>query len=262
MKKTFPKRQRVRKLIVVISALCFPLTMIYFSPGMVFRGARLGILSGSYLTFGLLFLSSLVLGRAWCSWGCPVAGFCETAQTVDARPYRFSYGKWIKYVIWVVWIIAIALVAALVGGGFSSVDPFLGTDRGVSIHNVSLMAAYYLVVGIVFASIWLLGRRGFCHTFCWMAPFMVLGRKCSNILHLSALRLTIVSNNCRNCKTCDQVCPMSLPVSSMVQEGRMEHADCILCGACIDACPTGTIELHFCSLPALPHNVRNQKPAQ
>lgn len=249
MKNPTTKRQRVRKFIIVISALCFPLTMLYFSPGMVFRGARLGILSGSYITFGFLFLSAIFLGRTWCGWGCPVAGFCESAQVVDDSPYRHNRAKWIKYGIWIVWIIAIALVATFIGGGFSSIDPFLGTNMGVSIHNVSLIAAYYLVILIVFASIWLLGRRGFCHTFCWMAPFMVLGRKLSNAMKTPALRLVATSSTCLECGSCEQACPMSLPVKTMVNEERLEHVDCILCGACVDACPVGKVDLRSSSSP-------------
>lgn len=245
MKKHPSKAQRIRMFIIVFSALAFPLTMIYFSPGMVFRGARTGVLSGSYITFALLFFSALFLGRAWCGWACPVAGFCEFAKVASDRPYRPKWAKKIKYVIWVIWLIAIALVATFVGGGFHSVDPLLGTDRGVSIHSTSLIAAYYMVVGIIFASMFLLGRRGFCHTFCWMAPFMVLGRKLSNRLNLPALRLGVTDVTCRDCKKCEQACPMDISLSSMVKEGDLEHPDCILCGACVGACSVDKIQMGF-----------------
>jgi len=243
------RRQRLRKFIITVSALCFPLTMLYFSPGMVFRGARLGIVSGSYITFGLLFLSAILFGRAWCGWLCPVAGFSEWAQIVDNRLYTHDWAKWVKYTIWGVWIIAIALVATLVGGGFSSVDPFLGTHMGVSIHTASLIAAYYLVIAIIFASTWLLGRRGFCHTLCWMAPFMVAGRKFSNLFQGLALRLTHGSEECIDCRKCEAVCPMSLPLSTMVKRRDLESVDCILCGACVDTCPSNQLNLLICSPP-------------
>jgi hypothetical protein len=103
--------QHLRRFIVVASALLFPVTMLNFSPGMVFRGARLGVLSGRYLTSVALFVAA------------PACG-----DRADRRPFRHDGAKRVKYAIWVVWLVAIVLVATLVGGGFSSVDPFLGTE--------------------------------------------------------------------------------------------------------------------------------------
>ncbi len=238
-------KQIVRRSIVILSALLFPVTYVYLSPAMVFRGARLGILSGSYLTFGLLFVSALVFGRAWCGWVCPAAGFAEIAQIVDDRAFRFERAKLLKYAIWVPWLMAIALVTVLVGGGFSTVDPFLGTDAGISVHSLPMLAVYYVIVILIMGSSLLLGRRGFCHTVCWMAPFMVIGRKLSNTLRLPGLRLAARSDDCVDCGRCAKVCPMSLPIGDMVRTGRMEDKDCIVCGACVDDCTRGVLSLRF-----------------
>lgn len=240
------RKQNVRRFFTVLSALLFPVTMVYFSPGMVFKGARLGILSGSYITFALLFLCAIAFGRAWCGWLCPVAGFSDMLQTVNGRPYTTLKAKRVKYVIWAVWILAIAGVAIFVGGGFSSIDPFLGTEKGISIHSVSLMAVYYIVIGVIVTSSLLLGRRGFCHTLCWMAPFMVLGRKLANVLKLRSLRLSANDNPCSGCGQCNAVCPMSLPVQAMAEGNRLEHADCTLCDICASACPNKKLMISFC----------------
>lgn len=40
-------------------------------------------------------------------------------------------------------------------------------------------------------------------------------------------------------------CPMSLPVSRMVEAGNMESSDCILCGNCIDSCRKKVIAYRF-----------------
>jgi len=50
-------RQRIRKAIILISFLLFPVTMFYLSPALIFKGARLGIISGSFITFIILFKS-------------------------------------------------------------------------------------------------------------------------------------------------------------------------------------------------------------
>lgn len=236
--------QTVRRTLILTSALLFPVTMIYFSPGMVFRGARLGVVSGSYITFAVLFASAIVFGRAWCGWLCPAAGLAElVGSAAGDAPFRANRAKTVKYAVWIVWLMALALVAIVGGGEFRSVDPFLGTDHGISIHSVGLMLVYYVVVGVVVIPSWLFGRRGFCHVLCWMAPFMVLGSKLGRVLRVPVLRLTGAPERCSGCGRCEDVCPMSLPVKAMQANRVFDHVDCIVCGACVDACPGQALRL-------------------
>lgn len=85
------------------------------------------------------------------------------------------------------------------------------------------------------------GKRSFCHYICWMAPFMVAGRKLGNLLMLSSLRLKADSGKCTHCKQCSKNCPMSLDVEQMVSKGSLENAECILCGECTGTCPKKVI---------------------
>ena len=48
---------------------------------------------------------------------------------------------------------------------------------------------YLTVVGIFFGLAVLAGRRAGCHTICWMAPFMIIGRKIRNLAAWPLLRL-------------------------------------------------------------------------
>lgn len=38
---------------------------------------------------------------------------------------------------------------------------------------------------------------------------------------------------------------MSLPVESMVKQEKMENAECILCGNCVDVCESGVLKYSF-----------------
>jgi polyferredoxin len=62
------KRQRLRKFLALVSFLLFPVTIYYLSPVLPLQGAAEGVLVGSLILFGLLFLASLVAGRAFCGW--------------------------------------------------------------------------------------------------------------------------------------------------------------------------------------------------
>jgi len=71
------KRQKIRKALIIVSFLLFPVTIYYFSPVLIIQGAMEGIIVGSFILFALLFASSLFLGRAFCGWLCPAGGLQE-----------------------------------------------------------------------------------------------------------------------------------------------------------------------------------------
>lgn len=79
MVKQPPLRQRIRRGVILVSFIIFPIIMNYFSPYVIIDGASQGIVNGSFVVFGLMFLSALFLGRAWCGWGCPAGGLQEAA---------------------------------------------------------------------------------------------------------------------------------------------------------------------------------------
>jgi polyferredoxin len=243
MKKLKSRRQRIRTALILVSFILFPITLYYFSPALILEGAAAGVINASLITFGMLFASSLLLGRLWCGWGCPGAGLQEPVTAINDRPVpkRLHLVKW---VVWVPWISAIALLAYS-AGGYQAVNPLLGLESGISLQQPFAFVIYLIVTGLIFGlSAWL-GRRGFCHTLCWMAPFMILGRKLSNLLRLPALRLKTTPNACTSCGICTRGCPMSLDVQSLVLAGSLEHSECILCGTCVDNCPKKSLAFTF-----------------
>ncbi|WP_241423274.1 4Fe-4S binding protein [Candidatus Contubernalis alkaliaceticus] len=79
------KRQSIRKTLILISFLLFPITIYYLSPYLIILGALEGIAAGSFVFFALLFVFSLFLGRAYCGWLCPGGGLQECCQIVSTR---------------------------------------------------------------------------------------------------------------------------------------------------------------------------------
>ena len=97
---------------------------------------------------------------------------------------------------------------------------------------------YYGIVLLIFIPAVLFGKRVFCHYFCWMAPFMVLGTKVRRILHLPGLHIKVKDREaCISCGKCNKECPMGIKVSEKMEEGQIKSMECILCGACVDGCP-------------------------
>ena len=99
--------------IILFSFFLFPATFYYLSPVLIVQAASQGIVNGSFIVFGLLFVSALLLGRAYCGRVCPAAG-CQEAlfQTKDRKVNR---GDYIKWVIWAYWVSTIAFFAFKIG---------------------------------------------------------------------------------------------------------------------------------------------------
>lgn len=247
--KQLPTRQRIRKGLLLISFLFFPLTLYYFSPALIIQGAAEGIVSGSMIVFGLMFLFSLLFGRFWCGWLCPAGALQDFGSSINNKPARTRPMNWIRWSIWVLWI-GIITAMAVQAGGFHSVDPFYQLEGGITVlqsmdGGPPWFMIYYIVIGLFLLLAVLFGRRAGCHTICWMAPFMVLGRKLRNLFNWPALRLKAEKEKCIDCGRCTRDCPMSLGVNSMVQGSSMENSECVLCGSCVDGCPKQVIRYSF-----------------
>jgi hypothetical protein len=61
-------RQKIRTGTILLSFFLFPVTFYYLSPGLIVEAAIKAIVNGSFIMFGLLFVSSLFLDRAYCRW--------------------------------------------------------------------------------------------------------------------------------------------------------------------------------------------------
>lgn len=252
MNRQLPLRQRIRKALIILTFLSFPITMNYFSPYIIIDGAANGILNGSLAMFGLMFVSSLFLGRAWCGWVCPGGGMQEMVEPINNRPINGRKIDWIKWLIWIPWITLIVFLAVR-GGGYRTINLLFHTQGGVSVAGSAdrpilfAYVIYYVVIALFVGLAVFVGRRAGCHTICWMAPFMIAGRWLRNRLAWPSLRLKADVSACADCKKCTSNCPMSLDVNAMVQIGKMENVECILCGTCVDNCARQAIRYSFSS---------------
>lgn len=233
-------RQKLRRLLGIFWLILFPLSFYYFSPYVCIMGAFEGRISGSVLLFGLLFVQSLLLGRAFCGWVCPAGAFMDLLAS--ARTKRVSRNKifWIKYLVWAPWLLTLLLVflrqKSLV------LDPLYATENGISVSSVASLMTWFMVMLVFFVLSLIVGKRAGCHTICWMAPFMILGKGLRKSLNLPGLRLKAKTESCISCGQCSKQCPLSLDVQTLVKQRSLDHADCVLCGQCVDTCPVNVLD--------------------
>jgi len=237
-------RQKIRNAMTLLMFALFPLIYYYFSPYLIIMGAAEGIVVGSLIVFVSLFVFSLFLGRAFCGWVCPAGATQELCARVRNKNFKNGKRNWIKYAIWVPWI-AIIIVMFLHAGAIRAVDPLYQTYYGISITGLESVIIFLAIAGLIAGIALVAGKRAACHTICWMAPFMIIGRKIRNAVNLPALQLEADSSKCVNCMACTRDCAMSLDVNEMVQKQDLENTECILCGNCVDTCPKGAIKYSF-----------------
>ncbi len=231
-------RQRIRKLLLLVSLLLFPVTIYYFSPAVIIMAGMEGIINGSFIVFIAMLVGSIFFGRLFCAYLCPAGGLQECAMLVKDAPPKQGRRNNIKYVTWAVWV-AVVVLCYVNRGQIIKVDFFYQTEYGISIANIYGYVIYYGIVALLLLPALISGKRAFCHYFCWMAPFMVLGTKLRGLLHLPGVRITAESGKCVSCNICDKACPMSVDVSEAAKAGLIKSAECIQCGACVDNCPKG-----------------------
>jgi len=232
--------QKVRKIGIITAFLLFPVIMNYLSPVLIVSASAQGIINGSLVVFGVLFLSSLFIGRFWCGWLCPIGGMQEACFIAVDNPAQGGKYNFIKYIIWIPWLGLIALLAFL-AGGYQIFNFFYFTESYVTIDEPSRFIMYYMVLGALFL-IGLKSKRAFCHYGCWVALFPIFGSKIKNRFKWPSYHLEADPTKCKQCKRCTRACPMSLNVTELVQSGSMEDTECILCGTCVSVCPEGAIE--------------------
>lgn len=203
-------------------------------------GASEGIITGSFVVFGTMFLASLFLGRAFCGWVCPAGGLQECCILAVDKRARGGKLNWIKYLIWVPWI-SIIVLTAINAGGLKKLDFLYQTKYGISVSEPQAYIIFYAVITLIVIMAFATGKRSFCHYACWMAPFMIIGNSIKKKLPYPSLRLKSEKDKCIGCNSCTRKCPMSLEVMGMAQRGDMYNPECILCGECVDACPKKVI---------------------
>ena len=121
-------------------------------------------------------------------------------------------------------------------GGIKGVNPLHLTDNGISVDMPAKYVIYYSVLFLITIVTILIGKRGACHSFCWMSPFLVAGAKLGRILKIKQLKIKINNTACTKCGVCNKKCPMSIDVNNYREIGYVDSQDCILCGECIECC--------------------------
>ncbi len=235
------KRQRIRKLLLIISLLLFPVTLYYFSPALIINAGLNGIINGSFIVFVLMFLLSIPFGRLFCSYLCPAGGLQECTFAINEKNPKQGWRNYIKFTIWAIWLTAVILCYFHSGKNIM-INFFFETENGISVSSIQSYIIYYGIICLILIPSILFGKRAFCHYLCWMTPFMISGIKFRRLLHLPGIHIRADKrDSCISCGKCNKACPMGIDVMGETKCGIIGNQECIQCGACIDNCPKNVL---------------------
>lgn len=185
---------------------------------------------GTVSFFIVLTLVVLFGRRVICGWGCPCVGIRETV----GFPYRINTirtktGRYFRHIKWV--FVTFYLAAALLIISHSKYS-----NRFYEIFCGIIIVPYFLTMLLSP----LLGNRSYCRFICpFGALFGILNR-----IGFYAIRGE--RDRCSNCRLCERVCDMGIPVASQIQEtGQITTIEeCMGCGRCVTSCPQKSLQ--FC----------------
>jgi ferredoxin-type protein NapH len=234
-----------RKICLFIMFIALIVTLNYFSPYLIIDGLINNVLGGAFFLWMFMFVSSLFIGRAFCSYVCPYGGLQMIIDFCAKKPLKeVSWLKKTKHVIGILWLGAIVIILAKNIGNFK-IDLLYLTEKFISVDNIQKFIGYLVIVVLLSILPIFLGKRATCRYICPMSILNILGTKIKNKINLTSLNLYSNKDNCVGCKKCNKVCPMSLDVSTMVKTDNMENMECILCGECVKTCNSKAITREY-----------------
>jgi polyferredoxin len=227
-------RQKIRKALQTISMLFFPLTFVFFSPYVSLMGASLGIINGSAFIFMAMLITSMICSRLFCGWLCPAGRIQDILIESQGRKWNSRLQNLSRYIIWLVWV-------SIVLGQYVMHLPLKSDFLYSASLDPQLLIIYFVVISIIYLFALLTGKRGMCHSICWMAPFMTIGGKLADVLRIPRFRIVGDAKQCVSCMQCNKKCPMGVDVEGYVQSKAKESDECIGCYECVDTCPRKAI---------------------
>src|SRR6266704_182961 len=122
--------------------------------------------------------------------------------------------------------------------GTAQVSDFSAASLGSWLGGISALTwiNILILIGFIYAA-WRIPRF-WCRYICPVGGIMAVFQKNSLLgMHRDPIK-------CSNCKECETACPMQIPILELDWK-KFNDSECILCMACIDACPAGALSPRF-----------------
>ncbi|MCH2134475.1 MAG: 4Fe-4S binding protein [Phycisphaerales bacterium] len=225
-------------------------TVTPIEPSESMEFAKNGVINAGLIFFVLALLSTLILGRWFCGWGCHVVmlqDFCLWLMQrfkIKPKPFRSRLLLWAPLILAIymfIWPVFYRFVIApftrpdLEGWSMSlhlTTSDFWATFPGVTVAIIFL--------GICgFATVYVLGAKGFCTYGCPYGGFF------APIDKAAPMRVR-VTDACQGCGHCTAVCTSNVRVHEEVRTwGMVTDPGCMKTMDCVTNCPSDALYIGF-----------------
>jgi len=207
-----------------------------------------GAINAGFIFFALAILTTLVLGRFVCGWGCHIlalqdfCGWILKKIGLTPQPFRsrlLVYVPLIAALYMFIWpTVRRFLFSAEPGPLIPKFTNHLTTDNfWETFPSVGVAIPFLFICG--FLIVYFLGQKGFCTYACPYGGFFGLADK------LAPLRIR-VTDACNQCGHCTATCTSNVLVHAEVKAHKMVvDAGCMKCMDCVSVCPNDALYLGF-----------------
>ncbi len=183
----------------------------------------------------ILLFYSIIGGRAFCSYVCPLnivtdLAFFVRKLVMKRSDKQISLNKKTRY-----YILALSLLVSIISGvaAFEFISPISILHRGL----IFGIGTGWLVVFFVFLIDLLILERAWCGYLCPLGAFYSL------IGRYNLIKIKHKVENCTNCMKCFDYCPEKQVLKIVTKKsGQIKSGACTTCGRCVDVCDDNALK--------------------
>jgi len=200
---------------------------------LIFKGEFLKrIFTSSFILLGIFFIATIILGRIFCGYFCPLGAIQEWLRFLGKKmgfkkdlelPNRIDkYLRYLKYVVLFIIIYYSFYLGDLI---FRNYDPY---NALMHLGNEFEEKPIGYIILILIVAISFFSKSLWCRYLCPLGAFFGIIRK------FSIFKINRDKNSCVSCGLCNKNCPANLDIKT---PEVINDPDCISCGKCIGNCP-------------------------